>query len=239
MTGSSRRSPALPRLHLVTDDRVLAERDFVERARSLLDACGADVALHVRGPGTGGRRLHDIARALTGGRAGDHAAQFAAAGRERALLLVNDRVDVALLVGADGAQLGARSMPPSAARRILGDRLIGRSVHAAGAADRESEADFLVFGTVFESASHPGREGVGPDALSEAVRAEVRRAEAAAGASIRPRPLLAIGGVTPARVPAVLAAGAWGVAVLGGVWHAPDPARAAGEYLRALDRSAR
>ena len=81
----------------------------------------------------------------------------------RALLVVNDRVDVAMASGADGVQLGENGLDVASARRLAGSgMLIGRSVHSAeGARAAEAEgADFLVLGTVFDTASHPGgRDG--------------------------------------------------------------------------------
>ena len=82
----------------------------------------------------------------------------------RALLFVNDRVDVALAAGADGVQLGERSIPVEAARRACGDSLIvGRSVHSVeGAVEaNRAGADLLVFGTVFATSSHPGVRPLG------------------------------------------------------------------------------
>ena len=79
----------------------------------------------------------------------------------RALLIVNDRVDVALLSGADGVQLGEKALDAASARRLVGsEMLIGRSVHSVeGAAEAEADgADFLVLGTIFETASHPGAD---------------------------------------------------------------------------------
>lgn len=205
----------LPRLHVVTDDGVLAARGFVERAAALLRAHGAGLALHVRGPSASGRALYDTASALV-----------AVARETGATLLVNDRVDVALLVGAHGVQLGARSLPAAAARRVLGpDAWLGRSVHAPRETG-EPAADYFVFGTVFGSRSHPGRAPAGRGRLRSAVAAT-------------DRPVLAIGGVTPERVAEVLDCGAHGVVVLSGIWAAERPTQAAAAYLGALDRSAR
>lgn len=202
-----------PRLHVVSDDAVLAAPGFLGRARRLLGAHGGALALHVRGHGRSGAELFGLADALGGAGA--------------AALLVNDRVDVALAAGADGVQLGRRSLPVSAARELLGDgALVGYSAHEPEEAAEQARAgaDFVHFGTVYPSASHPERSASGIEAL----------AEAAAGADV---PVLAIGGVTPERAAEVLDAGASGVAVLSGVWHAQDPVRAAGRYLVALNQA--
>lgn len=206
---------ALPRLHLVTSDEVLAAPGFLARVLALLDAHGAAVALHVRGHGHTGRALHDAVDPLA--RRGDATGS---------LVLVNDRLDVALTAGAHGAQLGRRSLPLAAARPLLGgDARIGYSAHAAGEAAEAARAgaDFVVLGPVYATATHPGRQGAGPGLLSAAAALGV--------------PVLAIGGITPERVAEVMAAGAHGVAVLSGVWGAAEPVAAAGRYLDALARN--
>ncbi|HZV52219.1 MAG TPA: thiamine phosphate synthase [Candidatus Dormibacteraeota bacterium] len=119
-------------------------------------------------------------------------------------VVVSARVDLALAVGAAGVHLPEHDLPVAGARRLLGrDRLLGRSVHSPAAA-REAEeggADYVVFGPVFPTASHPGREPAGLDALREVVRA-VRI------------PVLAIGGLDPERATACRAAGAGGFAAI-------------------------
>ncbi|MHB1192738.1 MAG: thiamine phosphate synthase [Longimicrobiales bacterium] len=201
----------VPRLHLVTDDAVLSRPGFRSRAADLLAIGGAAVALHVRGPGTPGGTLLELVRSLLG-----------PARASGSLLVVNDRVDVALCAGAGAAHLGARSLPLADARRIFGARgCLGVSVHAVaeGAEAAAGGADWIFAGTTYETESHPGRPGLGP-AFAGSV------AEVVAGV-----PVLAIGGVTPGRVEEVLAAGAWGVAVIRGVWDAADSTDALRRYL--------
>lgn len=209
------RGRPLPRLHVVTDDAVLGRSDALDVARAVVRAGGSRVALHLRGPGTSGRRLHELAAALVG-----------PAAEAGALLLINDRVDVALVVGADGAHLGARSPTVADARTVLGpEAVLGASAHSAdevGGLTREG-ADYTFLGTVFATPTHPGRPGCGPAGVRQAV------AEAAGA------PVVAIGGIGPDRVAGLRAAGAWGVAVLRGVWNAPDPARAVVEFLNEVD----
>ncbi|MFP4623233.1 MAG: thiamine phosphate synthase, partial [Gemmatimonadota bacterium] len=170
---------------------------------------GPAVALHLRGPRTPTRTLHAIAAALV-----------PVARASGGILLVNDRVDVALAVDAHGAQLGGRSLPAVAVRRLREDWILGASVHGLDALGGAAGADFLVLGTIWATPSHPGREGAGPS-LIRAVRAQ-------AGL-----PVIAIGGVTPERVPEARRAGARGVAVLRGIWSRPDAVLAAGEYVEA------
>lgn len=200
---------SLPPVHVVTDDEVLARPDVADVAVSLLDAGGASVALHLRGPRVSGRRLETLAGRLSKARRSSGA-----------WLVVNDRIDVAAAAGADGVQLGARSLAPEAARRVAPGLRIGVSVHDVDAARRASGADWLVGGTIWPTPSHPDRPGGGPGHLAALV----------AAATV---PVVAIGGVTPGRVAAARDAGAAGVAVLRGVWDARDPLRALDAYLSA------
>jgi thiamine-phosphate pyrophosphorylase len=139
-----------------------------------------------------------------------------------ALLLVNDRVDVAIAAGADGVQLGATSVPVAAARRLLAPgALVGVSTHAPAevAAAGAAGADFALFGPVHATPGKPAPQGM------------PRLAEAARAASIA---VLAIGGMTAEDVPAVRAAGAHGVAVIRAILGADDPAAATRALVAAL-----
>ena len=145
--------------------------------------------------------------------------------RGRALLVVNDRVDVAMASGADGAHLPERGLPVRDARALLGaGRLVGRSVHGvAGALDAERDgADYAILGTIYATSSKPSVSPAGVGLVAEAARATRL-------------PLLAIGGVTAGRAPEAMAAGAWGVAVISAVLDADDPADAARRLRVALD----
>lgn len=121
-------------------------------------------------------------------------------------LLVNDRFDIALAEGAHGVHLPSGGLAPAAVRaRAAPGFLIGRSVHGVGEAARvtdEGGADFLVFGTVFPSASKPGVEPAGLTQL-------------AATAAATHLPVLAIGGIVKGTLSGLAAAGAAGVAAIG------------------------
>jgi thiamine-phosphate pyrophosphorylase len=121
----------------------------------------------------------------------------------RVPVLVSSRCDVALASGAAGVNLPERDVSVADARRLLGDRIVGRSVHSIEAA-REAErdgADYVIFGPVWPSPSHPGHEAQGLDALTAVVQA-VRV------------PVLAIGGVDAERARLCLDAGAAGYAAI-------------------------
>jgi thiamine-phosphate pyrophosphorylase len=145
-----------------------------------------------------------------------------------AKLFVNDRTDVALAVNADGVQRTGVSLPVSALRSICPPGfMIGASVHsAAEARSAEPEgADFLIFGPVYDTPSK--RQYGPPQGLSalERVASAVRL------------PVLAVGGITPARVGEVQRAGAVGVAVIGAILGAERPADAVKAFLDALGRA--
>jgi thiamine-phosphate pyrophosphorylase len=204
----------IPRLHLITDDATLARPDFPASARETVEAWGRAVALHLRGPGLDGRKMFALASDLQ-----------APCRAHDALLLVNDRLDVALCLGLPGAHLGQRSLPPRVARGLLGpQRTLGLSVHGKDQARMGGRewVDYLVVGTLFPTPSHPGIRAGGVERLAEV-------------AEVDPPPLIGIGGITPERVTEVMGAGAHGVAVLSGVWGAPDPVQRVGVYLRELE----
>jgi thiamine-phosphate pyrophosphorylase len=145
-----------------------------------------------------------------------------------ARLVVNDRVDVALAVGADAVQRTHTSLPVDDIRRIAGPRLaIGASVHslddALDAAARG--ADWLVFGPVYDTPSK--RAWGAPQGLE-------RLEQVAAAVRI---PVVAIGGITPARVKDVRAVGAAGVAAIAAVLDTASPGDATKRFLEALAAS--
>lgn len=202
----------IPPLHVVTDDSVLARPAFLVAAEAILTAGGGRLALHLRGRATTGARLYELAEALR-----------PLARSSGAALLANDRVDLALAADLDGVHLRERSLPPAIARGLLPPgRLVGLSAHGESAARASGpEVDYLMIGTVFATASHPGWEPGGP-ALLERV------------AAATDRPLVAIGGITTSRVAVAREAGAHGVAVLSGIWDDRDPGAAARGYLERL-----
>lgn len=169
----------------------------------------------LRCPDVPARTLHQLAVAM--------APAVRAAG---ATLVIADRVDVALALDGAGVQLGHGSLPPDAVRAVIADRLMGVSVHSrdeALAADAAG-ANWLLAGNIYDTATHPDRPGKGPGLIREIV--------AATGT-----PVIAIGGITPATVPEVVAAGATGIAVIRAISDAPDATRAARALRDALDNA--
>ena len=139
-----------------------------------------------------------------------------------ALVVVNDRVDVALASGADGVHLGRDDLPVAAARRLAPDLVVGATCRDRDQAWRAAAdgADYAGFGPIFGTAS---KKGLPAPLGTEAVRA-------AAGVL----PLVGIGGIEAASARAVRAAGAAGVAVIGAIWRQPDPVLAARELVEAV-----
>ena len=145
--------------------------------------------VQLRGPGLSARQLQLEAEALIA--------------KSSVPVLISSRCDIALAAGAAGVNLPEKDLPVADARRLLGQRLVGRSVHSEGAA-REAEdqgADFVLFGPVWASPTHSGRPAQGLDALKRVVGAVTI-------------PVLAIGGVTSERIDDCLAAGAQGYAAI-------------------------
>jgi thiamine-phosphate diphosphorylase len=147
-----------------------------------------------------------------------------------ATVLVNDRIDVAIAAEAAGVHLAAKSLPVAAARSVCKrtgwSGLIGCSVHsfeAALEAERQG-ADYITFGHVFASESHPG---VPPRGIGE-----LRRIVDAVSI-----PVIAIGGIDPSNVDLVLATGCSGVAVIGAVLDQPDPRAATAALKRSMARA--
>jgi thiamine-phosphate pyrophosphorylase len=130
-------------------------------------------------------------------------------------VIVNDRLDIALACGADGVHLRGDSMPAALIRELTPPSLvIGRAIHSAAEARAAGPVDYLIAGTMFATESKPetgGRDLLGVEGLRAIVGATRT-------------PVLAVGGVTLDRVPAVMAAGAAGLAAIGLFMGRPGPA---------------
>lgn len=181
----------LPRLYPILDTASLARRDCAVEtaARAMLEG-GARI-LQFRHKGHYSRAVFEEA---------ERVAELSR--RAGALFVVDDRADIALLLGA-GLHVGQDDLPPQDARRLLGPgRLLGFSTHNAAqfAAALEEPADYLAFGPIFSTASKENPDpAVGCETLRQ-LRAD--------------RPLVAIGGIQRAHALAVLAAGADSLAVI-------------------------
>lgn len=191
----------LPHLHAVTDDRILSLPDLFERARAIASA--GDVALHVRGPTLHARILLDVAEGF---------------GETGAPVFVNDRADIARIVGAAGVHAPELGLSSAAIRRIVGeDPWIGRSVHSPEGAQLAfaGSAHYVFLGPIWGTRSHPRSTVLGPNTI----------------ASAAPGVVIAIGGVTAERARSCRAFGAYGVAAISALWDSLDPAAAATQLL--------
>jgi thiamine-phosphate pyrophosphorylase len=201
----------LPRLHAITDERIARRPNLEEIAQQLAVGGGEHLAFHARGRSLSGLEHYDLAVRLSAA--------------PPARLFVNDRLDVALAVGAAGVQLGQASLDPRNARRLNPGWWIGKSVHDVREAEaaHAGGADYLLVGPAFPTATHPGREPLAPGRLREI---------AALGL-----PVIVIGGVTPERIAELRAVASFhGVAAIRALWQAADPADAARRMLEELNR---
>lgn len=207
----------IPVVHAVTNDEIAHDAAFERKARAVMAALGTRGAVHLRAALLSGAELHALAERL------------ADAQRETGCWLVmNDRVDIALAVGARGVQLTSRSMGVVDARAIahaLAPSIaVGASAHdIPTATDAEAHgATWIVAGHVFPTRTHPGEHGRGTAFLTSVARA-VRI------------PVIAIGGIRPRQVAGLRAAGAAGVAAIRGIWNEDDAEAAARDYLSSYD----
>jgi thiamine-phosphate diphosphorylase len=202
---------ALPLLYAIVDP--------LDTGRSPLDLAAAFLAggarlLQLRLKDTSARTLYDTALALR-----------ALTRRADALLIVNDRPDVAAAADADGVHLGQDDVPVAVARTILGpDRLIGVSTHDVDEARAAvaAGADYLGVGPIFTTTSKTGALPPRGLDLLRAVR------------GLTDRPLVAIGGITPDTAATVHAAGATSIAMIAALTRTADPAATVREVIARL-----
>ncbi len=200
----------LERLHLcvITDATLIPGRGHVALAAAAL-AGGADM-IQLRDKGGNLRALLPQAREI-----------LALCRSHGALFIVNDRLDLALAVGADGVHVGQEDLPAEAARRLLPPGgILGVSTHSVEQAEaaRQAGADYIGFGPMFPTGTK--NTGYAPQGL-----AVLRRIRAATAL-----PILAIGGITLANVEDVVKAGATAPAVISAIAAAPNVQAAAAAF---------
>jgi thiamine-phosphate pyrophosphorylase len=179
----------------ITEAATAIELDAIEALARM--AAPSSVVVQLRAPGCSARELQERTKKLK-----------ALASEARQLVIVNDRIDVALACGADGVHLPGAGLPPREARRVLGaGRWLSRALHAPDELPSEElgALDAVVVSPVI--APRKGREALGLSSFSEWTRA-CRDLCAELG-------VFALGGVTAETAEACLRAGASGVAVLG------------------------
>jgi thiamine-phosphate pyrophosphorylase len=199
-------------LYLITDGSQSAPQLCAVLARALAAAPPARVAVQLRAKALSPQQQYALALELQRV-CRDHGTP----------LLINDRIDLALAIGADGVHLPETSLPLTAARRLLGERaLIGVSCHDARGLEsaQAGGANFACLSPVFES---PGK----------GTPLGLRRF--AALTRVTSLPVLALGGVQAQHARSLRAAGAVGLAVVSAVFGSPDPAAAVSALLTAWD----
>ncbi len=204
--------PSIGRLHVLTDFHLQQDHPHADLARLAIRG-GADTIQFRQKHGGVQNQLVE-------------ARQVAAVCSDASTpLIVDDRLDIAQAIGADGVHLGQKDFPVDAGRSVLGTEfLIGATATKPGQAAEAYElgADYIGFGPVFPTTSKRNPKSVkGPDGLARACEAV-------------PIPVIAIGGITHDRVRAALEAGAHGVAVLSAVATATDPERATARFRAAI-----
>ncbi|BCB81400.1 thiamine phosphate synthase [Phytohabitans flavus] len=204
---------SFPRLHLITDTR--PGREPLAVVEAALGVAGEGLAVQVRVEDDAtDREAYELATRVR-----------ALCAEARATCLVNDRLHIALAVGADGGHVGALDLPVEAARRVLGPHaILGATARepATAKAAVDAGASYLGVGPAYATTS---KDGLPPPIGVEGI---------AAVAGAVGVPVIAIAGVTAERIPELRAAGAYGVAVIGALSRAPDPATAAKQLWDAL-----
>jgi thiamine-phosphate pyrophosphorylase len=205
----------LPKLYPITDAR-LSGLSHAEQVVRL--AAGGATFIQLREKHLSPREFyHETEAAL-------------AVARERGVrLIVNDRADIALALGADGVHLGQHDLDPMAARRLLGSNfIIGYSTHSVAQAIEAARLplDYIALGPIFDTRTKQNPDPtLGLDAL--------RQARARIDPSI---PLIAIGGITQTSAPVALDAGADSLALISALLDAPDLiTRRTEDFIKSLD----
>jgi thiamine-phosphate pyrophosphorylase len=203
------------RFHVLTDESAQDRFTHVEIARMAI-AGGADT-IQLREKQRGARDILDLAYSVR-----DICA------RGGVPLIINDRVDVALAVDADGVHVGQKDIDVGTARKLLGpDKIVGASVSCVDEAlhAQAEGASYIGYGHIYATASKvKSGPPKGPESL-----AEIRRAVTI--------PVVAIGGIRASNVTEVLQNGAWGVAVIAAVCSSPRPQEAAERIAEAIRRT--
>ena len=205
------------RLYLITDRQQTGSRPLAEVVRRALE--GGVRAVQLREKDLSGASLYRLAAELR-----------CVTSDFGARLIINDRPDIALAVGADGVHIGVSSLPVAAVRRLLGEgKYIGYSAHGIDEALRAQTdgADFVTFGPLYPT---PSKAAYGEPCGVK------KMAEAASALDI---PVIALGGISPANITEALSANVHGVAVISAVLAAADPRVAASSLLKKIEEYAR
>ncbi|MGB0911651.1 MAG: thiamine phosphate synthase [Nitrospirales bacterium] len=208
-------SRVLPRLYVVTNRHQTRERPLHLVLNETLQSGTSFIQLREKDLST--HQLLTLAKDIL---TGVH--------QHKGLLLINDRIDIAKAIGADGVHLRSDSLPIQQARRILGSKaIIGKSTHSLNEvlAAETAGADFILLGPIYDT---PSKRSYGSP-LGMAVLTE-----ACQQCSL---PIYAIGGITPERIPELNEAGAYGIAAISAILESQAIPSVTKHFLDALERS--
>ncbi|NPA41873.1 MAG: thiamine phosphate synthase [Aquificae bacterium] len=203
-------------IYLITDDKYFKGRDLFETIEKALQ--GGVTAVQYRFKNKNTREMYEELvklRELTKKYGAD--------------LVVNDRVDLALAVEADGVHVGKEDLPPEAVRKAVGDKLyIGYTANSLEEVKKAQELpiDYIGFGSIYPTSTKENYKLVGVEALREAVK-------------LSKKPIVCIGGIMPYRVAEVVKAGCRNLAISAGILGFEDVQKAAQEIQRAYKETMR
>jgi len=201
--------PERLRVHIMTSSGLVPGRGHLEVAKAAAEG-GADV-VQLRAPELSDYELLSVAREIE-----------RRCRKSQVLFVVNDRIDIAIAVGAGGAHVGQGDHPETARERLGPRGVLGISVATPEQADAAERAGADYVGvTVFATPTKPEAVPIGPDGLRAIVEATSL-------------PVVGVGGIDPSNARKVLAAGATGVAVVSAVGTAPDPVKATQEFVEVV-----
>lgn len=202
-------------LYVITDKKLISRDRFVETVE--LAVRGGASVVQLREKDTPGDEVVSLGKAL-----------LKVTRKYGVPLIINDSVELAKAIGADGVHLGEDDPMVSRAREALGgDKIIGVSCYGRlerGIDAERDGADYVAFGTPFFTPTKPERTPTSFDVLREAV------------SRIKSIPVFAIGGITPANADSVLETGVDGIAVITAVFGSGDPGKAARELASITEK---
>jgi len=200
-------------VYLITDRKQFPEDRLLDSLEAALKGGVSDLQLREKDLSL--KDLHSLAVVLR---------QMTA--RYGARLYINDRVDIALMVEADGVHLPEDGMPPNEVKACYPHLLVGVSTHTLDKAKQAEQdgADFITFSPIFAT---PSKQEYGPPQGLEKLRTVCEEVKL---------PVLALGGISKDRVSTVLKQGAHGVALISGIWNGPDIKQESFEYMQFFGR---
>lgn len=194
-------------LHLISDGNFAKRHlQIIKRIHGTIDY------LHIREKNKSAKDILEIIEALT------------TSGLPLAKLIVNDRVDIAVMKQCAGVQLAYHSPTLSLVKNCFPSLLTGKSVHSLAEAEQAQRegADYLLYGHIYSSRSKPNQQPRGLANLCQLSGA----------LSV---PVYAIGGITPERTKEIIRSGVEGVAIMSGIWQAEDPVQTVKAYRQVLE----